>query len=129
MSASSASRCELTETYSLPPWTSHPRQAPPHRRRRMASFEPAAAATPIIKLEVETMPSSEPSTAARSQPARSLLCCSGSFFVCRSMDAAAPTEGWEIATRTLTDWGALGRAEDGNETPPSHCRGSEWLRV
>ncbi|MOA51016.1 hypothetical protein D3C78_1741070 [compost metagenome] len=35
-----------------------------------------AAATPISRLAVETMPSLAPRTAARSQPIRSLLCAS-----------------------------------------------------
>jgi hypothetical protein len=34
------------------------------------------AATPIMRLEVETMASSAPSTAALNQPARALLCSS-----------------------------------------------------
>src|SRR6187200_1162902 len=42
------------------------------------SFLPAlAAATPTIKLAVDTMPSFAPRTAARSQPIRCVRCCSG----------------------------------------------------
>jgi hypothetical protein len=41
---------------------------------RTASFDAADAATPIIRLAVETTPSSAPKTAARSQAARPLRC-------------------------------------------------------
>ena len=42
----------------------------------MACFGAADAATPIIKLAVDTMASSEPSTAARNHPARPVRCAS-----------------------------------------------------
>jgi hypothetical protein len=45
----------------------------------IAPFDAEAAATPIIRLAVETMASSEPSTAARSHPARPLRCISAWF--------------------------------------------------
>jgi hypothetical protein len=38
----------------------------------MAPFDADEAATPIMRLDVETMASSAPSTAARSQPALAL---------------------------------------------------------
>ena len=46
---------------------------------RMACFEAEAAATPIMRLAVETMASSDPSTAARNHPARPLRCISICF--------------------------------------------------
>jgi hypothetical protein len=42
----------------------------------MTRFEAEAAATPIIRLAVETMASFDPSTAARSHPMRPLRCIS-----------------------------------------------------
>jgi hypothetical protein len=41
-----------------------------------ASFDAEAAATPIMRLAVETMASSDPRTAARNHPARPLRCTS-----------------------------------------------------
>jgi hypothetical protein len=43
---------------------------------KMATFGADEAATPIMRLAVETMASSEPSTAARNQPSRPLRCIS-----------------------------------------------------
>jgi hypothetical protein len=42
----------------------------------MASFEAEDAATRIMRLAVDTIASSDPSTAARSHPARPLRCIS-----------------------------------------------------
>ena len=46
---------------------------------KTAAFDAEAAATPIIRLAVETMASSDPSTAARNHPARPLRCISICF--------------------------------------------------
>ena len=70
MSARSASRCELTETYSPTAIDIAPATKPATPEIKIASFDAADAATPIIKLAVETIASSAPRTAARSQPAR-----------------------------------------------------------
>jgi hypothetical protein len=43
---------------------------------KTAAFDVDAAATPIMRLAVETMASSDPSTAARNHPARPLRCIS-----------------------------------------------------
>src|ERR1700730_13431919 len=74
MSASSASRCELTETYSPAAIDIEPATSPANPATRTAAPGAAEAATPIIRRAVETMPSSAPSTAARSHPARPLRC-------------------------------------------------------
>src|ERR1700730_15922858 len=73
MSASSASRCELTDTYS--PAAIEPAPATsPARPATSTALRPAFdAATPIMMLATETMPSSAPRTAARSQPIREVL--------------------------------------------------------
>jgi hypothetical protein len=48
---------------------------------KMATWEAEEAATPIIRLAVETMASSDPSTAARNQPTRPLRCFSTGAIV------------------------------------------------
>ena len=72
MSACSASRCELTDTYSPAAIDIAPATRPATPAIRMAVFDADDAATPIIRLAVDTMASLDPSTAARSQPARPL---------------------------------------------------------
>src|SRR5471032_1115850 len=76
MSACSASRCELTDTYSPTAIDIEPATSPATPATIIVPLVADDAATPIIKLAVETIASSEPSTAARSQPARPLLCTS-----------------------------------------------------
>src|SRR4051812_16747863 len=49
---------------------------------RMFLLVPLAAATPMIRLAVDTMPSLAPRTAARSQPIRSVRCRSRCFIFC-----------------------------------------------
>jgi hypothetical protein len=71
-SACSASRCELTETYSPTAIDIAPATRPATPVTRVASLEADDAATPIIRDAVETIASSDPSTAARNQPARAL---------------------------------------------------------
>src|SRR5450432_4817287 len=78
MSACSASRCELTETNSPTAIDNEPATKPATPATKIDSFDADDAATPIIKLAVETIASSAPSTAARSQPARPLRCTSPS---------------------------------------------------
>src|SRR6185295_12771810 len=80
MSACSASRCELTDTYSPAAIDIDPAKRPATPATRTASFEAEDAATPIIRLEIETIASSEPSTAARNHPARPLRCISAIAF-------------------------------------------------
>src|SRR4029453_10449977 len=74
MSACSASRCELTDTYSPAAIDVAPATSPATPATSTAFRDAAAAATPITRLAMDTMPSSAPSTAARSQPARPLRC-------------------------------------------------------
>jgi hypothetical protein len=70
MSARSASRCELTETNSPAAIDIAPATRPATPEIKIACFVASEAATPIIKLAVETIASLAPSTAARNQPAR-----------------------------------------------------------
>ena len=72
MSACSASRCELTETNSPTAIDIDPATRPATPATRIASFDAEDAATPIMRLAVDTIASSDPSTAARNQPARPL---------------------------------------------------------
>ena len=76
MSACSASRCELTETYSPTAIDIEPATRPATPATRMAPLGAEDAATPIIRLAVETIASSDPRTAARSHPERPLRCIS-----------------------------------------------------
>jgi hypothetical protein len=76
MSARSASRCELTETYSPTAIDIAPATKPATPAMRAASREAEDAKTPIMRLAVDTIASSDPSTAARNHPARPLWCFS-----------------------------------------------------
>src|SRR4051812_26831368 len=76
MSASSASRCELTETYSPAAIDRAPATRPATPAVTMAAADAPDAATPSTRLAVDTMPSLAPSTAARSQLERWLRCAS-----------------------------------------------------
>jgi hypothetical protein len=69
---------------------------------RIDDFDALEAATPIIRLAVETIASSEPSTAARSQPTRPLRCSSARAslwrleceeFMLRAYAAVCPRDG------------------------------------
>src|SRR3954468_17132198 len=71
-SARSVSACELTETYSPAAIDSAPATKPATPASTTSCCEAAADATPTSRLAVDTMPSLAPSTAARSQPMRSL---------------------------------------------------------
>src|SRR5262245_30137605 len=73
-SARSVSACELTETYSPAAIDNAPATRPATPASRMSLRLARAAATPTTRLAVETMPSLAPSTAARSQPIRSVRC-------------------------------------------------------
>src|SRR5262245_34366604 len=76
-SAASASACELTDTYSPAAIDMAPATNAATPATKMADGDGAAAATPTIRLAVETMPSLAPSTAALSQPMRVMLWRSG----------------------------------------------------
>src|SRR4051812_21577967 len=67
MSACSASRCELTDTYSPAAIDSAPATRPAIPAVTIAAAEAPEAATPSTRLAVDTIPSLAPSTAARSQ--------------------------------------------------------------
>ncbi|KAG1241987.1 hypothetical protein G6F46_015450 [Rhizopus delemar] len=71
-SAASVSACERTETYSPAAMDSAPATSPANPDVKMAPCVACAAATPVIRLAVETMPSLAPSTAARSQLLRKI---------------------------------------------------------
>ena len=68
MSACSASRCELTERTSPVAIDMAPATRPATPATRTARAGASDAATPTIRLAVETMASFDPSTAARSHP-------------------------------------------------------------
>src|SRR3954467_3308656 len=76
MSACSASRCELTDTYSPAAIDRAPATRPAMPAVITALVDAPEAATPNTRLAVETMPSLAPRTAARNQPMRSARCCS-----------------------------------------------------
>ena len=84
MSACSASRCELTDTYSPAAIDSAPATSPAIPAVTIAEPDAPEAATPSTRLAVDTMPSLAPSTAARSQLERWLRC----------------TAGWDVDKRT-----------------------------
>src|SRR5262245_32033043 len=73
-SARSVSDCELTDTYS-PAIDMAPATNPATPAIKTLVCVAAAAATPTIKLAVETMPSLAPSTAACNHPMRSTRPC------------------------------------------------------
>jgi hypothetical protein len=79
------SDCELTETYSPAAIDIAPATRPATPAIRIFFVPAPAAATPNTRLAVDTMPSFAPSTAARSQPIRCVLCVStclmDSFYI------------------------------------------------
>src|SRR5690606_9841380 len=75
-SACSVSDCELTETYSPAAMDMAPATSPASPATMMVPVSVPAAATPTIRLAVETIPSLAPSTAGRSQPIRETRCSS-----------------------------------------------------
>src|SRR4249919_1626990 len=74
MSARSVSACDCTDTYSPAAIDIAPAASPATPAVSTAAGEAPVAATPTIRLAVEMTPSLAPSTAARSQPMRELLC-------------------------------------------------------
>ena len=66
------SRCELTEMYSPTPIERAPAKRPANPAVMTALLDELAAATPITRLAVDTIPSFAPSTAARNHPIREL---------------------------------------------------------
>ncbi len=71
-SAASVSACDRTDTYSPAAIDSAPATSPATPEVRMASCVTWAAATPVIRLAVDTIPSLAPRTAARSQLLRKI---------------------------------------------------------
>lgn len=71
-SASSASRWELTDTYSPTAIEAAPATMPANPVIKMVSWDMFAAPVPASRQEVLTNPSLAPNTAARSQRAREL---------------------------------------------------------
>jgi len=72
MSASWLSRCELTETYSPAAIDIAPATKPATPASNMDALGAEDAAIPIIRLDIDTIASSAPKTAARNHPARVL---------------------------------------------------------
>src|SRR4051812_50015008 len=70
MSACSASRCELTETYSPAAIDRAPAMSPAIPAVTTALVDSPAAAAPSTRLGGETMPALAPRTAARRHPER-----------------------------------------------------------
>ena len=70
----SLSACELTETYSPAAMDMAPATRPASPAVSTAARSAPAAATPIRRLAVETIPSFAPRTEARSQPVRCVPC-------------------------------------------------------
>src|SRR6478672_10255831 len=95
MSARSVSACDCTDTYSPAAIDIAPAANPATPAVSTAAGEAPVAATPTIRLAVEMTPSLAPSTAARSQPMRELLCHSA----WRCGMRAAPGEGVEWCGR------------------------------
>ena len=91
-SARSVSRCKLTEPDSPAAIDIAPATSSAAAALRIVLREAPDAITPIIRLATETMPSSAPSTAARSHPAR--------WPRCRSL-APMPTPEWIDRDRPL----------------------------
>lgn len=75
-SALSVSACELTDTYSPAAIDIAPATSPAIPVSNMVAGVACAAATPTIRLAVDTMPSFAPRTDARNQPMRSMRCAS-----------------------------------------------------
>src|SRR5689334_18689733 len=88
-SARSVSDCELTETYSPAAIDIAPATKPAMPATRTLPRLDSAAATPKIKLAVETIPSLAPRTAARSHPVRCVKWCSTFLIVCVSRSKQA----------------------------------------
>ncbi len=70
MSAASVSACELTDTYSPAAIDIAPATSPAMPATSTSLRDAPDAATPMIRLAVDTIPSLAPSTAARNQPIR-----------------------------------------------------------
>src|SRR5207342_3518494 len=115
MSARSVSACDCTDTYSPAAIDIAPAASPATPAVSTAAGEAPVAATPTIRLAVEMTPSLAPSTAARSQPMRELLCHSA----------------WRCGIRAVACGKGTGGADDTVSAPkPSDpTRASRWLAL
>jgi len=85
---------------------------------KMTSLDADDAATPIMRLAVDTIASSDPSTAARSHPARPLRCAS--LCLCRlDMRFNPPWDVWSCGSFLCAWWthGDLLLLQSGPEPP------------
>src|SRR4029450_3599724 len=118
MSACSASRWVLTDTYSPAAIEVAPATSPATPATSTAFRDAAAAATPITRLAGGTMPSSAPSTAARSQPARPLRCDSARPLAAVVLVHLMPSPD--------SDRGGLSPGRDGIAEEPTDARGHRY---
>src|SRR5512132_3825996 len=96
MSACSASRCELTDTYSPAAIESAPATSPAIPAMTIDAPDAPDAATPSTRLAVDRMPSLAPRTPARSQLDRWLRWTSG-----RDLDARTRERPYCALTRSV----------------------------
>src|SRR4051812_15604588 len=99
MSASSASRWELTETYSPAAIESAPATRPATPAVTIEPLVAPEAATPRTRLPVDTIPSLAPSTAARSQFERRLRWVAGWLMGGRAASSCARCRNDDLEPR------------------------------
>src|ERR1700687_142110 len=105
-SAFSVSACEWTDTYSPAAIDIAPATRPATPATNTLLWVACEAATPSIRLDVESMPSFAPNTAARSQPMRPVRC--RSLLPTGILEASLIWQPLETARRTVVRAPVLG---------------------